>query len=399
MARWLRLEDARKLTRDPWMRAMLSKDRPGIYADEQVTRLKVFYDVLERDARGRLHRRQRTRTFRIDDEHEIDGERVDALAVAIDFKSRRESEVALQRVRAHDVTLGDLFEQYMTTKEHRPSTASNYRYSWAKHIEPQLGGYALRNLDVPAVEAWARDLDAGPEAKAKAARLLRALTSFAHRRGMMPTDPGRVLVVPASRARALRPDEIPTKADVERLAEEVSDRYRAVVLLLGLGGLRIGEAIALRVDRIDFDRRRITVDASASEVGGVLTFGKPKTHAGERSFTAPSVLLDALREHIERYPSDSGLVFTAPDGGPLRPGNFRSRVFDPAADRAGLGGLHLHDLRHTCASTLAAAGASAGEIAHRLGQANVAVTQQVYMHVLRSRDEALAAMQDEAWGV
>lgn len=61
--RWLRLEDARRLTRDPWLRAMLSADRPGIYVDDKVTRFKVYYEALERDARGRLKRRQRTATF------------------------------------------------------------------------------------------------------------------------------------------------------------------------------------------------------------------------------------------------------------------------------------------------------------------------------------------------
>jgi integrase len=111
----------------------------------------------------------------------------------------------------------------------------------------------------------------------------------------------------------------------------------------------------------------------------------------------PSFLADALQEHVASFPTETALVFSAPDGGPLRPGNFRRRVFDPAAERAGLAGLHLHDLRHACASTLAASGASAFEIAARLGHANAALTQRVYMHLLEARDARLADLQDEAY--
>ncbi len=153
----------------------------------------------------------------------------------------------------------------------------------------------------------------------------------------------------------------------------------------------------MRVDRVDFKRRRITVDSSATEVGGKLTFGRPKTAASIRTFAAPEFLIDELRRHVEAYPTASGLVFSAPDGGPLRPGNFRRRVFDPAVARADLRGLHLHDLRHTAASTLAALGASSTEIAARLGHSSSATTARVYLHLLGARDERLANLQDEAY--
>jgi integrase len=393
----MRLEDAQALTRDPMLRAELSHDLAGIYVNDALSAYKVFYDALERDARGRLHRRQRTRTFRRDDPHDIDGEPVDALTAARDFKSRRATEVMAQREQSPDLTLGDVFDLYVRSRELRSSTAEVYRYVFAKHVAPQLGGWSMRNLDIGAVEEWFDQLDAGPGARSKAARLLRALTSFAYRRGITPADAGRVLVVSATQPRSLRPAEIPTAEQVERLAAAVGDRYRSLVLLLAYGGLRIGEAVALRVDRVDLDRRRMIVDASATEVGGRLVVGKPKTHAGERSFLMPRFLADALRDHMARFPTETGLVFSAPDGGQLRPGNFRRRVFDPAAAGVDLAGLHLHDLRHTCASTLAAQGASATEIAARLGHANPGVTQRVYLHLLETRDERLAELQDEVY--
>jgi integrase len=380
MAHWFRLED-----------------HPGIYRDEMWGRFKAYADVLERDARGHVHRRQITKTFREGEEVDEDGNPVGALWAASQWKSQRWAETALRREQAKDVTVSDLFDRFVEGRPLRPSTLNVYRYVFGKHIAPVLGAWSLRNLDLDAVDRWYRDLDAGPEAKAKAARLLRGLTSFAHRRGLIPADPARVLTVTTSGPRALLPNEIPDADAVMRLADEVGDRYRALVLLLAYGGLRIGEAVALRVDRVDFKRRRIVIDSSATEVGGVLTFGKPKTTASVRSFKAPRFLIDALRDHVRACPTETGFVFSAPDGGPLRPGNFRRRVFDTAVERAKLRGLHVHDLRHFCASTLAAQGASATEIAARLGHSNSATTARVYLHLLSARDDRLADLQDQAW--
>jgi integrase len=372
------------------------EDYPGIYRDDLFMRYKAYADVLQRDSRGTLHRRQITRTFR-EGEANADGNVVDALTAAARWKSARWAETTLQREHAKDLTVDDLFDRFVASRPLQPSTLSVYRYVYAKHIAPRLGSWSLRHLDLNVVERWYDDLKAGPEARAKAARLLRALTSFAYDRGMIPADPARILIVSGTGPRALRPDEIPDRAAVLRLADEVGERYRGVVLLLAFGGLRIGEAVALRVDRVDFRQRRITVDASATEVGGRLMFGKPKTSASVRTFAAPRFLVYALRDHVQKYPTQTGLVFSAPDGGPLRPGNFRRRVFDPAVERSGLRGLHIHDLRHACASVLAAQGASATEIAARLGHSSSSTTARVYLHLLSARDERLAELQDRAF--
>jgi hypothetical protein len=65
------------------------------------------------------------------------------------------------------------------------------------------------------------------------------------------------------------------------------------------------------VDRVDFDGRRITVDASASEVRGEVHIGSPKTTAGERTITVPRFLLEILQEQVTRFPTDSALVFSS----------------------------------------------------------------------------------------
>src|SRR5712671_880110 len=77
-----------------------------------------------------------------------------------------------------------------------------------------------------------------------------------------------------------------------------------------------------------------------------------------------------LGQHVGRYPSSSGHVFTAAEGGPIRERNFYRRHFQPASVAADLSrydkngrtkhdeGVCFHDLGHTCASLLVAGAAS-----------------------------------------
>ncbi len=72
------------------------------------------------------------------------------------------------------------------------------------------------------------------------------------------------------------------------------------------------------------------------------------------------------------------VVFSAPGGGPLRLGNWRHRVFDPACAAAGLVGVTPHDLRHTAASLAIAAGANVKAVQRMLGHASAAMTLDIY---------------------
>ena len=88
-----------------------------------------------------------------------------------------------------------------------------------------------------------------------------------------------------------------------------ADPHGLIVLVLAYTGLRWGELAALRVKRVDLQRRRLLVAESVTEVNGKAVCGTPKTHH-RRSVPLPGFLIDPLRAQIAGRHRDD-LVFTS----------------------------------------------------------------------------------------
>ena len=81
---------------------------------------------------------------------------------------------------------------------------------------------------------------------------------------------------------------------------------------------------------------------------------------------------------------------------PLRNSNFRRQIWYQAVEEAELPqGLRIHDLRHTCASLLAAADASPKAIQLHLGHSSITVTMDRYTHLFPSDIDALIRRLDD----
>jgi integrase len=113
--------------------------------------------------------------------------------------------------------------------------------------------------------------------------------------------------------------------------------------------------MALRRRHVDLDRERVVrVRSSLSEVDGKFLEGPPKSAAGRRDFAIPDVILPDLWAHLERWsePGADGRVFVGPKGAIHRRTNFQA-TWRAAVRKAGVSGLHFHDLRHTGNATKA----------------------------------------------
>ena len=94
---------------------------------------------------------------------------------------------------------------------------------------------------------------------------------------------------------------------------------------------------------------------------------------------------------------DARLVFATGVGTLLDPANLR-RDLRRVTEQAGLGRWHPHELRHSAASLLSAAGVPLEEVADVLGHASTRVTSQTYRHATTPTVEAGADPMERLFG-
>ena len=176
-----------------------------------------------------------------------------------------------------------------------------------------------------------------------------------------------------------------------RLAEAVGPAYAPMVYLGAVLGLRWGECAGLRVGRIDFLRRRLTVAVQRTHTtDGHMVEGPPKSREGRRDLSVPDWLLDSPRRPPQGQRSDRrrdfGLRVRQPAGRAARVRPLAPAGVVPATEAAGLPGLHFHDLRRANATMLVAEGVDPKTAQRRLGHADIRMTLDVYAQALDSAE-------------
>jgi integrase len=290
----------------------------------------------------------------------------------------------------------EVAEQYFATVPHlAPSSRTRTEGIIAGPLLGRLRGVPIGAVTPSHIRAIVAELSASelaPGSVRKVYNVLHAIFRMAEEAGMISRSPCVGIRLPSDSRREprfLSPEEL------ERLAGCIDARYRALVLLGGYAGLRLGELAGLRAERIDFLRRRVVVSESIVESGGRLHPRTTKTGRA-RVVTLPTLVVEELAAHLAEHPPGAdGLVFTAPRGGPLRAGAFRTRYWMPGLEAAGLGHVRIHDLRHTAAALAIRAGAHPKAIADRLGHSSITTTLDRYGHLFPVLDEALADHLDE----
>jgi integrase len=147
----------------------------------------------------------------------------------------------------------------------------------------------------------------------------------------------------------------------------------------------------LRRSRVDLLHRKIHVTEQLVELaGGKTVFKSPKSDSG-RTVDVPAELVQIFQDHLTQYvgPEAEALVFTSPEGHPLRRTKFRPRWAD-ACRSVGVTGLHFHDhLRGSGAAWAAVAGATLPELMHRLGHRTHTAALR-YQHATDERHREVA---------
>ncbi len=274
----------------------------------------------------------------------------------------------------------------------RPRVRDLYDGYLRLHILPKLGPIPLSQLTTTTVRRWHTDLltaGPGPSTAAKCYRLLRAILNTAVEDRHLVANP---CTIKGAGVEAADERQIPSVSQVYALAEAIAPRFRALVLLAALGGLRRGELLGLTREDVDLLHRTVSVRVQRQETKrGEMLIGPPKTAAGRRTLALPIEVVADLDYHLSRWaePGAAGVVFVGEKGGPVRPGVLQTE-WDRARRAVGLPTVHLHDLRHVAGTLAASTGAGTKEIMRRLGHATQEAALR-YQHATDERDRELAA--------
>ena len=147
------------------------------------------------------------------------------------------------------------------------------------------------------------------------------------------------------------------------------------------------------------------IEQTLITVNGKMMFGPPKTRSSKRTIAVRPDTVSSLRQHRKRQAAeqlatgrsyeDHGLVFQTELGQPIDPNNFYNAL-RRLVDRAGLPQIRVHGLRHTAGTMLLTLRENPKVVSERLGHADVAITLNVYSHVLPEVERAAADKVDRA---
>ena len=274
-----------------------------------------------------------------------------------------------------------------------------------KHIVPFIGEVRLADLRADQVQRMYSErlaVGVGAYAVRQSHAVLHRALGQAVRWGLVVRNVADLVerpAVPQSVVRAL------SAAEVQRLLMVArGERLEGMYYLAIVTGMRVGELLGLRWSDVDWERQGVSVVRQVSRVRGRgLVFEPVKTAAGNRLVALGGDGLDVLRAQRVRVDSwrefagegwfENDLIFPNSLGKPL---DFRrvGREFRAVCDRAGLGAVRFHDLRHTSASLMLRARVPALVVSERLGHSDVGITLNVYSHVIAEmQSEAAAAIE------
>lgn len=289
----------------------------------------------------------------------------------------------------------------------RPKTYRSYEQLARCHITPVLGHHQLTKLTAQHVQAFLNAKAAAglaPRSVQRIRDVLRNALNQAYRWQLVPRNVALLVDSPkveTSEMAAFSPAQVQTFLDTAR-----GDRLEALYLVAVALGLRQGEVLGLRWQDVDLERRTLRVAVALQAVRGTLQLVPPKTTRSSRTLPLPAVVGAALqaqrvRQMEERLLAgarwqEHGLIFTTRVGTPIHPRNL-VRSFHALLRRAGLPAVRFHDLRHSCASMLAAHGVPARVAMDILGHSDIRLTQNIYTHVFDEAKQQAADVVDRVF--
>lgn len=178
------------------------------------------------------------------------------------------------------------------------------------------------------------------------------------------------------------------------------------VLLAVMCGMRRGEIIALRWRNVELgdNLRLLSIVESAEQTKEGVRFKEPKSGRA-RTVSLSSTVIAELKAHRARQaeeqlrlglrPDADSFVVAQVDGSPIQPRSL-THEWMRLIQKTALPRIRFHDLRHTHATQLLAAGVHPKVASERLGHSTIGITLDLYSHVMPGMQADAAEAVDAA---
>jgi integrase len=329
-----------------------------------------FWNVRYRDPDGR----QRSKTFK---------RQVDAKAFMLDVETDKRRGTYIDH-RAGGTLVAEYAARWESSRVDKAAATRGRDGSYLRSlILPTFGTRSVESIRTSEVEMWLATLGKADSTRTKALQILRSVLELARRDRALLTNPAEDVKAPGSEpdrvGRALDDAEVSALLDA---AENIDELTAAIVWLMARGGLRVGEALAIHRSDIGLASGVLTVKRSMARNGEIKAVKGRKRQDQGRTIPMPPDLTDRLRQHLASTPpSIDGAIFTSPQGGRIRYGNWRRRIWMKITELADID-ANPHDLRHTAATRLFVIDRwNPAEVQKFLGHRDPRVTLAIYTHI------------------
>ncbi|MBN9374905.1 MAG: site-specific integrase [Cellulomonas sp.] len=338
--------------------------------------------------------------------------------------------------RSKETTFGEFAATWLDGFRGAATTKAGYRRLLRLHVLPTLGPVPLKAIRPTTLASLYQRLEdgtaavedgdeqprepIGPNTVRKCHTLIGAILQAAVDDNLLATNSARYRRANPPTAREVRsakPEITPWRAEELRLflnwvVDEEIDPLRYAWVVAAHTGVRRGELLGLRWGDIDLVAGSISVRRSRVQVRekGQVTRdveSVPKSaggHAGTHPIDIDDAAVAALRAQLRlmsyldpRLVARDKPVFVGADGKMFvsdqvtkRFGAAVRRYNEQASAPEQIPLIRLHDLRHTHATLLLEAGVHPKVVQERLGHSTIAITMDLYSHVLPTTQRAAA---------
>ncbi|MCE9557484.1 MAG: site-specific integrase [Armatimonadetes bacterium] len=325
-------------------------------------------------------------------------------------KSKQEATKALNELRAQlesglpvaigNRRVGDWLDEWLEefVKPHRaPKTYTSYEQIVRIHLKPGLGRIEVRKLTASQIAKFftvkREELQAQREDQVgygltvlkNMRAVLRASLKQAVALGLATYCPvneaTKTPAVKKSESKFLTPEEC------KRLNAEFPGTVleRLGPFVMGTG-VRIGEAMGLRWQDVDFERGVVRIENQLQRVNGKLELRPLKTIKSRREIYMSPLIRSSLeaergRQLAEGIKPEMGIVFVNRDGRPFDAKNVDVHL-KLALAKAKLPKMGMHGLRHAAATTMLQGDVPLHTVSRMMGHSSITLTANTYGHVL-----------------